>query len=148
MRILPTLLLVPALLCGACAGSSSSSNAASSTPAGRAAQQVAAGKSVYVEHCARCHGDAGQGSKKAPPLVGKAALPLDPRPGQKRAGPFHTALDIAGFATKNMPPDESDRAALKAPDYWAVLAFALAANGVKLEQPVGPENAASIVLHP
>jgi hypothetical protein len=32
-------------------------------------------------------------------------------------------------------------------DYWAVLAFALNANGVKLTEPVSPSNASSIKLH-
>lgn len=47
-----------------------------------------------------------------------------------------------------MPPSAEARAELEAADYWAVLAFALTANGVELAEPVGPENAASIVLHP
>jgi hypothetical protein len=37
---------------------------------------------------------------------------------------------------------------LKESDYWAVLAFALDANGVELSEPVGPGNAGSIALHP
>src|SRR5262245_2826602 len=141
-------LALSGVLLACCACSTSSSTAASDTVKGPAASQIAAGKTVYVDHCARCHGDAGQGSKKAPPLVGEGALPLEPRAGQKRTAPFHTALDVALFATKNMPPDESDRAEMRTDQYWSVLAFALSANGVKLEHPVGPDNAATIVLHP
>jgi hypothetical protein len=37
---------------------------------------------------------------------------------------------------------------LSEPDYWAVLAFALQANGVELTEPVGPGNAGAIILHP
>lgn len=140
--------LLPGAFLACCSCSSSAKHPSSSAAGSTAADQIAAGKAVYVEHCARCHGDAGQGSKKAPALVGQGALPLDPRPGQKRTGQFHSALDVALFATKNMPPDESDRAALSAPQYWSVLAFALSANGVALEKPVGPDNAAAIVLHP
>ena len=32
--------------------------------------------------------------------------------------------------------------------YWAILAFDLQANGVKLTQLASPGNAASIVIHP
>jgi cytochrome c len=146
-RLCVTLVLSGVLLaCYACGSSPKSTS--SSTLSSPAANQIAAGKTVFAENCARCHGDAGQGSTKAPPLVGKTALPLDPRPGQKRTAQFRTAMDVASFATKNMPPDESDRAELSTSEYWQVLAFALSANGVKLERPLGPDNAAAIVLHP
>ena len=110
--------------------------------------QIDHGAMVYKIECAQCHGDAGQGTRKAPPLVGKGALPLFRENAKARTGPFHNAMDIAAFATQNMPPDEDDRADMQAADYWAVLAFALTANGVALSETVGPDNAASIVLHP
>jgi hypothetical protein len=47
-----------------------------------------------------------------------------------------------------MPPDEARRRTIAEQDYWSLLAFALSANGVKLTQPVGPENDQQIVLHP
>jgi cytochrome c len=115
---------------------------------GGAADQIARGAEVYAASCAECHGAAGQGTDEAPPLVGSGALPLDPRPGQKRQAPFRTALDVATFATQNMPPKAAKKAPLAAADYWAVLAFALSANGVQLAQPVDASNAASLVLHP
>ncbi len=127
------------------AGSGSSAAAESAA----AKNQIARGGQVFGQRCARCHGDAGQGTEKAPPLVGQGALPLvSKRPETKRTMPFHTALDVAGFATKNMPPDPKIRAEIPESDYWAVVAFALSANGVELTQPVVPTNAASIVLHP
>ena len=141
------LLLALPLLAAAC-GSPSKPAPAPTPPLRTVAEQVAQGGHVYAASCARCHGDAGQGSKKAPPLVGAGALPLDPRPNSKRSARFHTALDIAQFATHKMPPDEDDRAKLIERDYWAVLAFALQANGVALHDPIGPTNAALIVLHP
>jgi cytochrome c len=113
-----------------------------------AADQIARGAEVYAVSCAECHGVAGQGTDEAPPLVGTGALPLDPRPGQKRQAQFHTALDVATFATQNMPPKAAKKEPLPAEDYWAVLAFALSANGVELARPVDASNAASIVLHP
>lgn len=111
-------------------------------------QQIARGGQLFVANCAKCHGDSGQGSEDAPPLVGQGALPLDPRPEQKRAVKFHTAQDVAQFVTTQMPPKESARAKITPDDYWAILAFALNANGVALKEPAGPGNAASIVLHP
>ncbi len=99
--------------------------------------QIAHGATVYVNSCAGCHGDAGQGTTQAPALVGGGAL-VD----------FHSAMDIAVFATKEMPPSRAEREALTEEDYWAVLAFALSANGVELDEPVGPNNASGIVLNP
>lgn len=141
----------PALLALAPACNAShdgSSSSSSSAPFATASEQVAHGGKVFADHCARCHGASGEGSKKAPRLVGAGALPLEPRDGQERAQRFRTALDVAQFVTHAMPPDEDDRKKLAERDYWAVLAFALKANGVDVKEPVGPSNAGSIVLHP
>lgn len=133
------------LLAAACQRPESHDNAA---PAHSVKAQVDRGAVVYAANCARCHGDAGQG-KKGPPLVGPNALPLNPRPDQKlRTMQFHNAMDVAKFVTTNMPPDADDRRKIPESDYWAVLAFDLDANKVALREPVGPGNAASIVLHP
>ena len=45
--------------------------------------QAEAGGPLYGQFCAKCHGDAGQGTDQAPPVVGPNALPLDPRPTAK-----------------------------------------------------------------
>lgn len=117
-------------------------------PAHSAEQQISRGAAVFAGNCASCHGNSGQGTDKAPALVGAGALPLYPRPdAMYRTTDFHTAMDIAAFVTKNMPPKESLRKAIPESDYWAVLAFALSANGVKLTEPVGPNNATGIVIH-
>ena len=110
-----------------------------------AAAQIARGKQLYVHNCARCHGNAGQGTKKGPPVVGKDAFPLDPRPGQKRDVKFHTAADVFAWATKHMPPKKP---ALPTDQYLAIFAFDLTANGVKLDQPLDGAAAQKIVLHP
>ncbi len=114
--------------------------------------QIAHGIKIYTNNCASCHGDAGQGTDKAPFLVGKGAFE-----------DYHSALDVAVFVTKNMPPkntkavstSEQDFFSVRAQqpkltdrDYWAVLAFALSANGVQLAEPVGPHNASNIILNP
>jgi cytochrome c len=125
------------------------SSHAPAAPPGTATAQIERGAHLFAANCAKCHGDAGEGTDDAPPLVGKAALPLHPRPDQKmRTTDFRTALDVAKFATKQMPPKESLRAKLTPDDYWAILAFDLNANGIALKAPLGPDNAETIVLHP
>jgi len=99
--------------------------------------QVAYGVEVYTNSCAKCHGASGEGIDDAPRLVGGDAF-----------ADYHTAMDVAVFATQNMPPKKSARALMAERDYWAVLAFALSANGVELSEPVGPHNASDIVLNP
>lgn len=114
--------------------------------------QIAHGVKVYTNNCAGCHGDAGQGTDDGPFLVGTGAFE-----------DYHSAMDVAVFVTKNMPPKKSkavstaeqDFFSVKAQqpkladhDYWAVLAFALSANGVQLTEPVGPHNASDIILNP
>jgi cytochrome c len=108
--------------------------------------QIARGKKLYTSSCANCHGAAGQGGKKAPPVVGKDAFPLDPRPGQKRDAKFHTAADVFAWATKHMPPKHPGT--LSTDDYLAIFAFDLTANGIKLDHPLDGAAAQKIVLHP
>jgi mono/diheme cytochrome c family protein len=110
--------------------------------------QAAEGAQLYAKHCASCHGDNGQGSKKAPPVVGKDALPLDPPPRAKlRKTQFHTAKDVLDFISKNMPAKKPG--SLKPEEYNAILAFDLKANGVDVSnQTIDPTTAAKIVLHP
>ncbi|HTM44904.1 MAG TPA: cytochrome c [Polyangiaceae bacterium] len=96
-------------------------------------QQVALGQQLYGENCAKCHGNAGQGSDKAPAIVGldRGALPLDPPPRAKyRKGQFTTVADIANFVVHNMPPGKAG--SLSEDQYWDILAFDLNANGIDL----------------
>jgi cytochrome c len=109
--------------------------------------QAARGATEFAEHCASCHGDQGQGSKKAPPLVGPDALPQAPRATAKfRKGQFNTALDVALFVVENMPADAPGT--LKESVYWDILAFDLKANGVKIAgKHLDAASAADIKLH-
>jgi cytochrome c len=109
--------------------------------------QASRGATLYAANCASCHGDGGEGSAKSPPVVGKDALPLDPRPTQKyRKEQFHTALDVAQFVVKTMPP--GDAAKLKESEYWDILAFDLKANGVDVKgKHIDATSAANIKLH-
>jgi mono/diheme cytochrome c family protein len=108
--------------------------------------QIEQGKQLYVEHCAKCHGDAGQGTTKGPPVVGKDAFPQQPRSGAKRDVEFHTAADVFGWAIKHMPGDAPGSLATE--QYLAIFAFDLTANGVTLGKPLDGPAAQAIVLHP
>ncbi len=109
-------------------------------------KQIADGKALYTKNCSKCHGDAGQGTSKAPAVVGKDAFPLDPRPKQKRDVKFHTAADVFAWATKNMPPKKAGT--LTQDQMLAIFAFDLSANGVKLDKPLDAAAAQAVVLHP
>ena len=145
-------IMMGALCLAACGGShktteTAGGGGASATPMSNDAL-IAKGQGIYVAKCAKCHGDAGQGTDKAPPVVGvdKGALPLDPRPGAKRDVQFHTAADVGGWAAKHMPGDAPGSLTLD--DYVAVLAFDLHANGVDLgPEPFTLDRAAQIKLH-
>lgn len=136
-----------AVFAGAALAAATTGQGAAADPAAAAAEQIAKGGKLYGQHCAECHGDAGQGTSKAPAVVGKGALPKDPPAGAKlRKTQFRTAGDVADFVVKNMPGKKPG--SLKAEEYWAILAFDLKANGVDLKQPVDEKVAPTIVLHP
>jgi mono/diheme cytochrome c family protein len=110
------------------------------------ATQVEQGKKLYTDKCSKCHGAAGQGTKDGPPVVGKDAFPLDPRPKAKRDVKFHTAADVFAWASKNMPAKKPGT--LTTEQYLAIFAFDLTANGVTLDKPLDGPAAQAIVLHP
>lgn len=121
-------------------------DAPASPPAASAADEATRGATLYGEKCASCHGDAGQGGKKAPAVVGKDALPLDPRSGSKREGQFKTALDVFNYVKTKMPGD--DPGSLTEDEYRAIVAFDLKANGVDLTgKDVSDDTLAAIALH-
>ncbi len=111
-------------------------------------EQVAEGAKLYASNCASCHGSGGEGNAKAPAVVGKGALPLDPQPPSKaRTAKFHTAADVFQFVKANMPPNKAG--SLTDEQYAAIMAFDLKANGVDLGgKKLGTTNAATFVLHP
>ena len=133
--------------CAPAAGSPGSTTAAAGGEADASAQ-AAAGGALYGQFCGKCHGDAGQGTDQAPPVVGANALPLDPRPTAKyRKNQFHTAKDIFDFVGPNMPP-KGPKPTLE--QYLDILAFDLKANGVDLtgKPALTPDTLAAIVIHP
>ena len=136
-----------ALLALGCAGATPEPTSSSAEAPTTFAEQVALGQSLYVENCAGCHGDAGQGSDGAPPVVGIAegALPLDPPPNAKfRKSTFTTVTDVAAFVTETMPPKAPGSLSEEA--YWSILAFDLKANGIELDEKLGPVLAAELVI--
>ena len=81
MKIIRALFIGATLAAGAigCAhetASGSATPAATPPSGGDAVAAAERGGPLYVQHCAKCHGNAGQGSDKAPPVVGQNALPL------------------------------------------------------------------------
>ena len=139
--ILVTMVIGAALAIANCATMSSAEN----NEAGRS--QADEGGKLYGQHCASCHGDAGQGTKGAPPVVGKDALPLDPPATAKvRTTQFHTAQDVAQFVAANMPAKAPG--SLTTEQYYAILAFDLKANGIDVSKKrIDPTTAAEIKLH-
>jgi cytochrome c len=141
---------------GGCATSSEPAANPAATPAAAAssgappasfADQVAQGQTLYGANCAKCHGDAGQGTDKGPRVVGmkEGALPLDPPADRKvRKSRFVTVADVAQFVVANMPPGKAG--SLTNDQYWAILAFDLHANGIDLPSPLTPEAAQTLTI--
>lgn len=149
MRTLwPVLFLV-----AACGGGASTTPAADTTtpaadepaPAGAEAQ-IAQGGELYGQYCAKCHGAGGEGSDRAPAVVGEGVLPKAPRDGSKRDVEFHTAGDVLAWVSANMPGGAPG--SLTEDEYLAILAFDLSANGVTLAEPLTAEAAAAMVIRP
>lgn len=118
-----------------------------SCPARRRTTKSPKAQQLYSQNCAGCHGAAGTGGK-APPVVGKDALPLNPPATAKfRKTQFHTIKDIFDFVKANMPPNAPGK--LTDQEYWAILAFDLKANGVDLAgKKLDSSSAPAVVLHP
>lgn len=79
--------------------------------------QVAAGKMVFLERCAKCHGARGEGR------TGRTLVaPWDPLAG------YRTADQLFAYVSRAMPFDNPG--SLPDQAYWDVIAFLLHANGV------------------
>ena len=145
-RSFASMTFVFAAALAACGGASQTG---ASAPGGGEDGEAAAarGAKLYADNCASCHGANGEGDKDVPAVVGKDALPLDPRPSQKsRKVQFHTALDVGQWVAKNMPPTAPGSLAER--DYWDILAFDLKANGVPVAgKPINGATAADVKLH-
>lgn len=152
-RVLAAVAAVVAAPLAACGSDDAASPTAITAPTETEPQtfadQVTAGQKVYGASCAGCHGSAGEGTSQAPRLVGleKGALPLSPPPSATvRKTQFKTAADVAAFLVAYMPADKPG--SLATWEYYSVLAFALKANGVTVDQKLDATVAATVVLHP
>jgi hypothetical protein len=72
-------------------------------------EQARSGAALYRANCSNCHGAEGQGSEKAPRLVGVGRAE-------------RSAIDEARFVARHAPHI----------DVWPVVAFELKANGIDL----------------
>jgi mono/diheme cytochrome c family protein len=108
------------------------------------ADQAKRGGAIYAATCAECHGAGGEGSAGAPALVGAGALPGTPPPERQfRKMPFRTVGDVQRFVQAAMPPKGPK---LSDADAWAVVAFALSANGVNPPAPLSAANGDALPL--
>lgn len=88
MRKATALALAAVLVGGTAAAALAQNNPQKPTP-----QSVAAGKALFAQNCATCHGAAGKGD-------GPAAVALNPKPANFTTGQFkHGATDAAVFKT-------------------------------------------------
>lgn len=95
------------------------------------ADQVARGEAVWNRVCVECHGPDST-NLDAPLLLRPAAL--------KR---YPTAAAAVQYVMESMPYEEPG--SLPEQDYWDVIAFLLAQEGISLgETPLGPDTAGNV----
>lgn len=137
------------------------------TDANLASARVGAtqGADLYGAHCASCHGARGEGTGRAPAVLGVGALPVYPsdhsratnsafadpqsqeeesraRPaGAPSREPFRTAADLQRYLAAEMPLPKEKVGTLTAEEYWSLVTFMLIAHGVDV--PEGGANAAN-----
>jgi mono/diheme cytochrome c family protein len=133
---LPTLLaaVVLVLAASACARSTPAP-AAAPTAAGPTAGQLSdQGKQVFASHCAKCHGDQGQGVT-APANIGPNATL------QK----YKTAKGLYDYVSTLMPNDAPG--SLSQQEYLQVVSYLLVQNNfVSPQAPINPNTLDSISL--
>lgn len=78
-------------------------------------EQVAAGRDVYAEECAKCHGEQGEGGT-GPVVIG----------GSRRIASYGTTDRLYDYVSRTMPFD--DAGSLSEDQYWVVIAYLLDAN--------------------
>lgn len=83
-----------------------------SNPYGESPDAVAAGRNIFEEHCAKCHGEDAQGTKKRPSLRTTRVQ------NQATPGDIHWLL-INGNMKKGMP----SWAKLPDPQIWQVISY-------------------------
>ena len=118
------LILLLALVLGACSSGSSTSTttssgttASSTSPSAVTAGQLSAsGQGVFSSHCSRCHGNTGQGVT-GPAIIGS---------GQALAK-YNTAQGVYSFISTTMPANAPG--SLSSQEYLELTAYLLLQNG-------------------
>lgn len=88
---------------------------------------MAAGRDVYAESCAECHGEQGEGGT-GPVLIG----------GSRRVASYESTERLYDYVSRTMPFDAPG--SLSEDAYWNSIAFILEANGLLPENVVlGPD---------
>lgn len=111
------------------------------------AEQYGVGKEVYTKACASCHGDAGEGNPKNPPVIGEKALPEKAtfaKAKLRKKVTFKTAKDVFDFIKAKMPIDKPGT--LSDDEYLAVEAWFLNENKVALDKKLEVGNLEAVKL--
>ncbi|MBN1610816.1 MAG: cytochrome c [Polyangiaceae bacterium] len=136
-----------------------------------ARSRAARGADLFASRCASCHGARGEGTGKAPAVMGAGALPVYPsdqdratrsafndpqtleeesraRPaGAPSREPFRTAADLERFVASKMPPPKSNASRLNGDENWQVVTFLLIGHGATVpKEGVTYDNAASVPI--
>jgi cytochrome c len=95
---------------------------------------VVAGRKVYAEQCASCHGDKGQGNEQFPRLVGGQGTLATGNPVQTIGSFWPYATTVWDYIYRAMP--YQDAGSMKTDDVYAVTAYLLYENGIVDERTV------------
>jgi mono/diheme cytochrome c family protein len=120
-------LIVLLLTSAACGGGDDGATAQSQ------AEQVAAGREVYVAECAKCHGEQGEGGT-GPVLIG----------GSRRIASYGDTDRLYEYVSTTMPFD--DAGSLSEEQYWDSIAYLLDANELLPSEVVLGPDAETITL--
>jgi mono/diheme cytochrome c family protein len=123
------------------------------------------GARLYVDRCARCHGQRGEGLAGAPDVLGPEALPVYPRRNASSESPTMTDPALLQLQIQTRPAgapirnafrtvDDLDQyvsshltgaRALQAEEAWAIVSFMVAVQGGTTE-PMDRANARAIPM--
>jgi cytochrome c len=98
------------------------------------APQVEAGRQIFAERCAKCHGERGQG-KVGPPVIGP----------EHGLWGYQTAQGLYDYVSRTMPFDAIG--SLTPEQHWSVVAFVLSENRfLPPGTTLGPANAKGVKI--
>lgn len=99
-------------------------------------EQLTRGEEQYAEHCAICHGDAGEGGAGYPNAI----------VGSRNLDKFRNAKRLFDYHRMMMPFDDPSK--MTAEEKWDVTAYLMDLNDWlgELDAPLGPDNAEDIAI--